>query len=268
MTMLRRSDRRLRALSFNNLLPNALTVLALCAAMTAIRFTLLQRWELAVMALVVAGVLDGLDGRLARLLNATTRFGAELDSLSDFIAFGIAPGLMMYLWAGQQLGDLGWITALAYVTCCALRLARFNVSQDDPSRPHWSRLFFIGLSTPSAAGLVILPLMVSFQWGESPWRSPELVALLQLLAAFLMVSRIRTYSLKRVRIRRKHLLPALTVVALMAAMLVSYPWVLLPAIAVAYVASIPFSLWAYYRLSRAPAVAEPPVALSRDDAAE
>jgi CDP-diacylglycerol--serine O-phosphatidyltransferase len=256
--MSKRPHKGLRRLPVNNLLPNVLTVLALAAGMTAIRYSLEERWEWAALAIVVAAGLDAIDGRIARLLLSESRFGAELDSLSDFIAFGVAPGLLLYLWAGHGMGDLGWIAALAYVTCCGLRLARFNVALDDPDRPPWASNFFSGLSAPGAAGFAMLPLMLSFEIGEAPWRLPELVTLWLVVAAVLMVSGIPTFSLKRLRIRRAHVLPALLIVGLSAAILISYPWVLLPIMCFTYLCSIPFAVRSHRRLAASTAAAPPP----------
>ena len=163
---LRRRNRRLRELPVNSLIPNILTVLALCAGMSAIRFAMQERWELAVAAIIVAGILDGLDGRMARLLKGATKFGAELDSLSDFIAFGVAPALVVYMWSTEALGGVGWVAGLAYSTCCALRLARFNTALEDPDRPAWANLFFAGMAAPAGAYAALLPLTVSFQIGD------------------------------------------------------------------------------------------------------
>ena len=253
--MLGERRRRLRSLPINHLLPNVLTVLALCAGMTSMRFALQERWEPAVLAIVVAGVLDGLDGRIARLLHGATRFGAELDSLSDFIAFGVAPALLLYLWSSAELGGFGWIAALGYATCAALRLARFNVALDDTERPAWSGHFFTGVAAPAAAGLVLLPLMLSFTLGDLPWRSPILVTAWLFCVGWLMVSRVPTWSLKRVRVRREHILALLLLVGFAAAMTVSYPWLLLPAVGVFYLASMPFSIRAHHRLKQGAATA-------------
>ena len=248
--MTNRPPRGLRRLPVNNLLPNIMTVLALAAGMTAIRYSLQERWEWAALAIVIAAVLDSLDGRIARLLSSASRFGAEFDSLSDFLAFGVAPGLLMYLWAAHGMGDLGWIAALTYVTCSGLRLARFNVAaQDNPDPPPWTNMFFSGLSAPGAAGVIMLPLMMSFEIGETPWRMPELVTAWLFVAAYLMVSGIPTYSMKRLRIRRAHVLPALLLVGLAAAILISYPWILLPILCMTYSCSIPFAVRAHRRFS-------------------
>lgn len=236
-----RRKHRLRQLPVNSLIPNILTVLALCAGMSAIRFAMQEKWELAVAAIIIAGVLDGLDGRMARLLKGATKFGAELDSLSDFIAFGVAPALVVYMWSTEILGGVGWIAGLAYSTCCALRLARFNTALDNPDRPAWASYFFTGMAAPAGACMVLLPMAISFQIESDFLRQPILMAVWLLLVAFMMISRIPTFSLKRVRIRRDLVLPLLVVVGLVAAILFSYPWFVLSVVGVLYLASVPFS---------------------------
>ncbi len=254
---LRRRNRRLRELPVNSLIPNILTVLALCAGMSAIRFAMQERWELAVAAIIVAGILDGLDGRMARLLKGATKFGAELDSLSDFIAFGVAPALVIYMWSTEALGGVGWVAGLAYSTCCALRLARFNTALEDPDRPAWATLFFTGMAAPAGAFIALLPLTVSFQIGDGFLREPALMALWLLAVAFMMISRIPTYSFKRVRVKREMVLPLLVVVGIVAAVLASYPWFVLSILGVSYLGSIPFSYRAQQRFAEMqPAVDE------------
>ena len=244
---IRPRNRRLRELPVNSLIPNILTVLALCAGMSAIRFAMQDKWELAVAAIIVAGILDGLDGRMARLLKGATKFGAELDSLSDFIAFGVAPALVVYMWSTEVLGGIGWIAGLAYSTCCALRLARFNTALDDPDRPAWASFFFTGMAAPAAACMVLLPMAISFQLGDAVVREPVVMAFWLLAVAFLMISRIPTYSFKRVRVKREMVLPLLVVVGIVAAILASYPWFVLSVLGVAYLGSIPFSYRAQQR---------------------
>jgi len=244
-------------LPVNSLIPNILTVLALCAGMSAIRFAMQERWELAVAAIIVAGILDGLDGRMARLLKGATKFGAELDSLSDFIAFGVAPALVIYMWSTEALGGVGWVAGLAYSTCCALRLARFNTALEDPDRPAWATLFFTGMAAPAGAFIALLPLTVSFQIGDGFLREPALMALWLLAVAFMMISRIPTYSFKRVRVKREMVLPLLVVVGIVAAVLASYPWFVLSILGVLYLGSIPFSYRAQQRFAEMqPAVDE------------
>ncbi|MFP6773706.1 MAG: phosphatidylcholine/phosphatidylserine synthase [Alphaproteobacteria bacterium] len=246
---IRPRNRRLRELPVNSLIPNILTVLALCAGMSAIRFAMQDKWELAVAAIIVAGILDGLDGRMARLLKGATKFGAELDSLSDFIAFGVAPALVIYLWSTEVLGGIGWIAGLAYSTCCALRLARFNTALDDPDRPAWASYFFTGMAAPAGACMVLLPMAISFQLGDGVVREPVVMACWLLAVAFLMISRIPTYSFKRVRVKREMVLPLLVVVGIVAAILASYPWFVLSVLGLAYLGSIPFSYRAHQRFA-------------------
>ncbi len=245
----KRRHRRLRELPVNSLIPNILTVLALCAGMSAIRFAMQEKWQLAVAAILIAGVLDGLDGRMARLLKGATKFGAELDSLSDFIAFGVAPALVIFMWSTEALGGVGWIAGLAYSTCCALRLARFNTALDNPDRPVWASYFFTGMAAPAAACMVLLPMAISFQIEGSLLREPALMAVWLLAVAFMMISRIPTYSFKRVRIRRELVLPLLVVVGVVAAILSSYPWFVLSVLGVSYLASVPFSYRAQQRFA-------------------
>jgi len=217
--------------------------------MSAIRFAMQEQWQLAVAAIIIAGILDGLDGRMARLLKGATKFGAELDSLSDFIAFGVAPALVIYLWSTTALGGVGWIAGLAYSTCCALRLARFNTALDNPDRPLWASYFFTGMAAPAGACIALLPMAISFQIESDFLRGPIFMTVWLLLVAFMMISQIPTYSLKRVRIRRELVLPLLVVVGIVAAVLFSYPWFVLSVLGVLYLASIPFSYRAQRRFA-------------------
>lgn len=246
----RQRRRRVKLLPVNSLIPNMLTVLALCAGMTSIRLALQEKWELAVLAIVAAAILDGLDGRMARLLKGATKFGAELDSLSDFIAFGVAPAIVIYLWSTQALEGVGWIAGLAYATCCALRLARFNTALEDPDRPAWTANFFTGVAAPAGAGIALLPLAITFNFGGEYLRTPAFMAIWLLFVGFLMISRIPSYSFKRIRVPREYVLPTLVIVGLLAAVLFSYPWFFLTAAGIAYLGSIPFSYRKYQELER------------------
>src|SRR5438128_2363987 len=166
---------RLSDSSFNRMVPNVLTLLALCAGMTAIRFAFSGDFQYAVFAIIAAGIFDGLDGRLARLLKATSQFGAELDSLADFISFGVAPAVVVYLWPMTQLHSVGWAIVLFYAVCCDLRLARFN-TQLVTETPPWATNFFSGAPAPAGAGLIMLPMFISFEggggWADWLARSP------------------------------------------------------------------------------------------------
>ena len=246
--MLASRKRRLRNLSINSLAPNILTILALCAGLTSIRFALQERWELAVAAVVLAGILDGLDGRLARLLKGVSKFGAELDSLSDFICFGVAPGFILHQWTLHQLGGVGWILVLGFAVCCALRLARFNTATEDPEQPQWTADFFTGVAAPAAAGMMLLLMFLDFQGVGELARSPYLNGAWTAVVAFLMVSQVPTYSFKRVRVRRDFIMPTLLLVGIGAAALATYPWLVLTVIGFAYMASIPLAIRSFVKL--------------------
>ncbi len=235
--------------SANRMVPNILTLLALCAGMTAIRFAVKGQFEYAVFSIIAAGIFDGLDGRLARLLKATSSFGAELDSLSDFISFGAAPAVMLYLWTMSGLQSIGWAMVLFYAVCCALRLARFN-TQLVAEPPPWRSNYFSGVPAPAGAGLIMLPMFVSFEWDVWIARSPILNAVWIGVVALLMVSTIPTFSLKRIRIPSHHVVPTMLGVGLMAAFFTTAPWVTLMVIGAVYVTSIPLTVRASHRLRR------------------
>lgn len=244
-----RRPARLRGQSLNKLLPNILTILALCAGLSAIRFAIQDRWEAAVIAIVIAAVFDGMDGWVARLLKAQSNFGAELDSLSDFISFGVAPATVLYLWVMQDADRFGWIAVLAFSVCSALRLARFNTQLDEPNLPPWAYNYFTGVPMPAAAGLAVMPMTVSFQ-ADDLVRSPIPVALWVLLIAILMVSRLKTFSLKGVRVPNRYIVLVLVGVGLVGASLVSQTWLTLTVMGGAYLASIPFSMRRFRMLER------------------
>jgi CDP-diacylglycerol---serine O-phosphatidyltransferase len=241
--------RRIAPFSVNRMVPNVLTLLALCAGMTAIRFAINGQFEYAVFALIAAGIFDGLDGRLARLLKATSSFGAELDSLSDFISFGAAPAIVLYLWTMSGLRSIGWAMVLFYAVCCALRLARFN-TQLAAEPPPWRSNYFSGVPAPAGAGLIVIPMFASFEWGHWLARSPILNAVWIGVVALLMVSTIPTFSLKRIRIPGNYVVPTLLGVGLLAAFFTTAPWATLLVIGAVYIASIPLTVRASYRLRR------------------
>lgn len=249
----RRQHPRLKGLSINHLLPNVLTVLALCAGLTAIRFAIHERWQEAVIAIVIAAVLDALDGRIARLLNGQSKFGAELDSLSDVISFGVAPAMTVYLWALNGAGSLGWIAALAYAVCCALRLARFNSRLGAPDLPPFAFNYFTGVPAPAGAGLVLLPMVAGFESDLTIAAHPAIIVPWTLLVGGLMVSTIPTFSGKGMRVPQQYVVPALAGVGMVAAFLVSQPWWTLFFLGLTYLAMIPVSLRRFQKLKRAAA---------------
>ena len=206
------------------LVPNVITLLALCAGLTAIRLAFEDKLEWALAAIVFAAALDGIDGRVARLIKGQSRFGAELDSLADFVNFGCAPGLILYLWSLHELGNVGWIAAMVFAICGALRLARFNVMIDDPNKPLWAGNFFTGVPAPAGAIVVLLPIYVSLLGG--PTVAATITLLYTLAIAFLMVSQLPVFSGKRVgkRVQPEMVLPVFVLVVLFFALLISYPW--------------------------------------------
>ncbi|PWC33751.1 CDP-diacylglycerol--serine O-phosphatidyltransferase [Azospirillum sp. TSO35-2] len=247
----RRPHPRLKGLSINHLLPNVLTVLALCSGLTAIRFAMLGRWEPAVIAILIAAILDALDGRIARLLNGQSKFGAELDSLSDAISFGVAPAFMMYLWGLNGAGSVGWIAAMAYAVCCALRLARFNSRLGVVDLPPWAYNYFTGVPAPAGAGLVLLPMILGFEVGPQLTGHAVLIVPWTFLVGGLMVSTLPTFSFKGARVPAHWVVPALAGVGLLAAMLVSLPWWTLSLVEIAYLITLPFSVAQFRKLQRA-----------------
>ena len=241
--------RRFRPIPVRTLVPNVLTLLALCAGLTAVRLAIEGRLELALAAIVFAAVLDGIDGRIARLIKGTSRFGAELDSLADFVNFGVAPALILYFWDLHELQSAGWIAALVFAICAGLRLARFNVAIDDPNRPAWVANFFVGMPAPAGAITVLLPIYVRLLGGPE-WA--PITFLYTLLIAFLMVSRLPVFSGKRVgtRVPREMVLPVFVIVVLFVALLLSYPWIVLTLGTLAYLACLPLGFWSYRNYER------------------
>lgn len=247
------SGRQSRFVPVRYLLPNLITLLALCSGITAIRLAVEGRYELAVAAVIFAVVLDALDGRLARFLKGTSRFGAELDSLADFVNFGVAPALLIYMWSLNALRPAGWIIALMLAICCALRLARFNVALDDPGKPAWTAGFFTGAPAPAGAGLALLPMYLGFLGFIRDGHDYAILIGLYIAGiALLMVSRIPTFSGKTMgrSIRRDRVLPILGLAALFVIVLVAYPWHLLTVLAFVYLAMIPLGYRSYRRHKR------------------
>ncbi len=240
--------RGLRGFSINRLIPNVLTLASLCSGLTAVRFGLQGEYRLAVMAIIVAAIFDALDGRVARRLGVTSHFGAELDSLSDFFCFGVAPALVLYLASLHAGGSLGWVVTLMFPICAALRLARFNTALlADAPPPAWTGSFFTGVPAPAGALLALVPLMVSFEV-EAVWpRHYLLVGAVLVAVGALMVSRLPTFSFKKGRVPRHLVMPALLGAALIMGLLASSPWIAMSLLGLVYVGLIPFSWMAYRR---------------------
>src|ERR1700726_2565777 len=238
--------RRFRPIPVRMLVPNVITLLAICAGLTAIRLSTEGRMELAVAAIVFAAVLDGIDGRVARMIKGQSKFGAELDSLADFVNFGVAPGLILYFWQLHELNNGGWIAAMVFAISGGLRLARFNATMDDPNKPAFAVNYFTGVPAPAGAITVLLPIYLAFLGLPRP--PAVLTAFYTLLIAFLMVSRLPVFSGKMVRMRvpPEMVLPVFVSVVLFIALLIGYPWYILSACTVLYLLSLPAG-WKSYR---------------------
>lgn len=250
-----------RGIPLRAVVPNAITALALCVGLTGVRFAIAGEWENAIYAIVAAGVLDGMDGRIARALKGQSRFGAELDSLSDVIAFGASPAIILHLWVLQTWPRIGWIFALAYAACMALRLARFNARIDVEDQPHKSAGFNTGVPAPVGAGLLLLPIILWLA-SDQQWdwlRDRYLVAGWAGLIAFLAISSLATFSWGSLKLRRKVRLEAIVVIALIGAAVFSAPWETLSVVATLYLALIPFSIISYAKIKRQRASAVPPL---------
>lgn len=234
------------------MIPNILTMLALCAGLTALRFGFDEKWEAAVACVAIAAILDSLDGRVARLLGQTSKFGAEFDSLSDFFAFGVAPAMLIYLWALHDGGgSLGWVAALIYSVCMALRLARFNTALEAVDPPKWTKNFFTGVPAPAAAGLALIPMIVSFQTDIVLVRHPAVATAVLIVVAGLMVSRLPTYSFKNVHLTNRLAVFALIVtVAIVAALAIAAPWLTMTLLLGTYILLLPFGWHSFRRLKR------------------
>jgi CDP-diacylglycerol--serine O-phosphatidyltransferase len=244
---------RLRAIPVRTLAPNLITLLALCAGLTAIRMGVEGRLEYALAGIVFAAALDGIDGRIARLLKGTSRFGAELDSLADFVNFGVAPGLILYFWGLHELKSAGWIVAMVFAICAALRLARFNVAIDEPDTPAYAANFFVGMPAPAGAIVVLLPIYVSFLGlPHTTWLVWATMAY-TLTIGWIMISRLPVFSGKKFgkRVPTELVLPLLIAAVLFVALLISYPAEVLTIGTLGYLISLPFGLNAYRRMERA-----------------
>src|SRR5271165_4515693 len=243
--------RRFRPIPVRMLVPNVITLLAICAGLTAIRLSTEDRMGLAVGLIVFAAVLDGIDGRVARLIKGQSKFGAELDSLADFVNFGVAPGLILYFWQLHELHNGGWIAAMVFAISGGLRLARFNASMDDPNRPAFAANYFTGVPAPAGAVIALLPVYLAFL---GVYRFPAfLTALYTLFIAFLMVSRLPVFSGKSVRMRvpPELVLPVFVGVIFFIALLIGYPWHILSTGSVLYLLSLPLGLKSYRDQARA-----------------
>jgi CDP-diacylglycerol--serine O-phosphatidyltransferase len=256
---------RFQGLSFNRLIPNIMTLLGLCAGLMAMRFALEDRWEPAAGLIILAGAIDGLDGRLARMLKATSRFGAEFDSLADFLSFGVAPAMILYLWTMHEYRGLGFVPCVLFAVCMSLRLARFNATLDagpvpltgPAPKPAYAQSFFTGVPAPAGALLAMFPIFASLAFAGWDWgglahavRHPIFVGVVLTGTALMLVSTLPTWSFKNFKVPREYVLPLLLSIGAYAALLVSEPWAALAAAGLIYCSMLPFSVRSYLLLKR------------------
>ncbi len=246
------SRQKLKSLPFRKIAPNIVTMLALCAGVTSIRYSIQQDWVKAVIYVFIAALFDGLDGRVARFLKGSTKFGAELDSLSDFVSFGVAPAILMFQWSLNSLPKFGWFFCLLMVIGQAMRLARFNTMLEEEPQPEYWHNFFVGVPAPAAAAIAMMPCMISFDFPEVSYivRSHAFCATLLCLVSFLMVSRIPTISTKRMKVPSYMIMPMMLVVALFASFIITQPWLTLGLVVIVYVLTIPLGVAIFLKAKR------------------
>ena len=249
-----KAKKREKHISIISLLPNAITLTALCCGVTSLRFALMEKWELAVLSIFFAAFFDVIDGALARLLKATSQLGAQLDSLSDAISFGIAPGFIMYLWDLKHYGFLGWISVITYILCIVIRLARFNANSllDQTKKLEWQKMFFQGMPSPAAGALLMLPLIIELS--EFNIRNINstgyIIISYTIFIGMLAVSTIPTFSLKKIFIPKQYLSPIMVGLGCITILLISYPWTIIPIILIFYFFSIPISIFKYLKYKK------------------
>ena len=260
---------RKRTVPIRVLIPNIVTLIGLCVGLTSIRMAVEGRFDIALAATVIAALIDGIDGRMARLLKVSSRFGAELDSLADFVNFGVAPALVLYLWGFSDARSLGWIVVLMFALAAALRLARFNVADDGPEKPAWQGAYFVGVPVPAGAILVLLPLYLEELGLPKAAMVTPALSLYAGAIAILMVSRIRTFSGKQIgrRIERDYIAPVIALVGLFVAVLATYPYTTLTVCCLLYLGCIPLAMRHYWQTERRIAAMPAPVLIHDDSPA-
>lgn len=243
--------RRLPVFHLSRLFPNIVTIAGLCCGLSAIRQAVEGRYEVAVTLLVVAGILDGADGRIARFLNSTSVFGAHLDSLSDFLCFGVSPVIVLYMWKLHYVHEFGWAAALFYAVCCALRLARFNTNLLNEDQKPWQKKFFVGVPAPAGALLALMPIALSFYATSSILSDPEVCIIWLVMVAGLMASRVPTFAAKKLVIHHEWVLPIMLACGVAIALFLMEPWVMFTVVGLAYLLLIPIGVIRYRKLAKA-----------------
>jgi CDP-diacylglycerol--serine O-phosphatidyltransferase len=252
----RAKRRLLREQPLSRLFPNMITIAGLCCGLSAIRFALAERWELSVGLILLAALIDGMDGRVARMLGATSLFGAQLDSLSDFICFGVSPVLVLYMWQLHEIRGLGWAVVLFFAVCTALRLARFNTALYDEKKEPWEKQFFTGVPSPAGGIVSLLPLVLSLQFEQSFVVPPAVTICYVALVGMLMASRIPTFAGKHIRIRHDWILQFMIICSLLLVLFIIEPWLFLSIVSGFYLLSIYFSVRHWSKLKAASAAAQ------------
>lgn len=235
--------------SFIAILPNMTTLFAMCCGLTAIRFGLLGMWKYSILCIMLSAILDAMDGRLARYLKISSRFGAELDSFSDFLSFGVAPSIIIYIKYLKPWGEIGWVISVFFTMCMALRLARFNVMSLDEAQPVWKSSFFTGVPAPLGGFLALYPIILSYTFHED-LISPAIAAFFLIITGSLMVSQIPTFSLKKLTFKPSVVLPFILFSFITVGLLFSYPWKMLSLVGIVYFASIPISIRKFKKLEK------------------
>lgn len=251
-TTLRYSRQKLKSLPIRKIIPNIVTTLAVCAGVTSMRYAMTGHFSKAIVCIFLAAIFDMLDGRVARMLKGSTKFGAELDSLSDFVSFGVAPAILMYKWTLYDFPKFGWFFCLLFAICMAMRLARFNTMlEDEPQPPYWSN-FFTGVPAPAAAALGVLPVMLSFEFKDAEFlRSNWFCSIVMFVVAMLMISRIPTVSTKHMKVPTYMVVPLIVAVVFVATLIFSEPWLVLSSVTVLYVITIPLGVFFFLKGKKA-----------------
>jgi CDP-diacylglycerol--serine O-phosphatidyltransferase len=254
-----KNSNRLYKLPIRSIVPNALTILSLSAGLAGLKYGFLGMWEASVIAILIAGILDGLDGRVARMLKGATNFGAELDSLVDFVNFGVVPAMVMYMWVLKDIKGVGWFFALLFAVCMVLRLARFNtMSKDELTDKELSKEFFTGVPAPAAAALALWPMILHFETGFDLFKNPWVCIVYMGFMAFLTVSTLPTFSFKTVKVKKEHVLFYLIGVAAVATMLLNFAWITLSVIGSLYLGLMPVAYFSMQKKLKAQAEAKKP----------
>ena len=248
---LKLSKQKLTSLPIRKIIPNMVTTLAVCAGITSIKYAIADLYTHAIVCIFLAAFFDLLDGRVARMLKGSTKFGAELDSLSDFVSFGVGPAILMYRWTLYDFPKFGWFFCLLFAICMAMRLARFNTMLEDEPQPSYWDNFFTGVPAPAAAALGILPIMISFEFPEVEFlRSNCFCSIVMFIVAMLMISRIPTISTKKLKVPTYMVIPLIVILVFGATLIFSMPWLVLSSLTLLYAITIPLGVFFFLKAKK------------------